>query len=67
MGRHAGCRADDWRWRLKFGHRLVRERNARSAEPRRRSVTLAEAQALIEACPRATAEQRRDRIMILLL
>jgi len=32
-----------------------------------RSLTLAEAQALIEACPRATAEQRRDRVMILLL
>jgi integrase/recombinase XerD len=28
---------------------------------------LREAQALIEACPRATAEQRRDRVMILLL
>jgi integrase/recombinase XerD len=32
-----------------------------------RSLTLAEAQALIEACPRATAEQRRDRAMILVL
>ena len=32
-----------------------------------RSLTLNEAQALIEACPRATTEQRRDRVMILLL
>jgi len=32
-----------------------------------RSLTLPEAQALIEACPRATAEQRRDRAMILVL
>mgnify|MGYP001818810954 CR=1 FL=1 len=32
-----------------------------------RSLTLNEAQALIEACPRATAEQRRDRVMILML
>jgi integrase/recombinase XerD len=32
-----------------------------------RSLALAEAQALIEACPRATAEQRRDRVMILVL
>jgi len=32
-----------------------------------RSLTLIEAQALIEACPRATAEQRRDRVMILVL
>lgn len=32
-----------------------------------RSLTLAEAQALIESCPRATAEQRRDRTMILVL
>ena len=32
-----------------------------------RSLTLVEAQALIEACPRATAEQRRDRAMILVL
>lgn len=32
-----------------------------------RSLTLAEAQALIEACPRETVEQRRDRVMILLL
>lgn len=32
-----------------------------------RSLTLAEAQALIEACPRATVEQRRDRVMILTL
>ena len=32
-----------------------------------RSLTLAEAQALIEACPRATTEQRRDRVMLLLL
>lgn len=32
-----------------------------------RSLSLEEAQALIEACPRATAEQRRDRVMILLL
>jgi integrase/recombinase XerD len=32
-----------------------------------RSLTLPEAQALIEACPRATAEQRRDRTMILVL
>lgn len=32
-----------------------------------RSLTLAEAQALIEACPRATVEQRRDRVMILVL
>ena len=32
-----------------------------------RSLTLEEAQRLIEACPRATAEQRRDRVMILLL
>lgn len=31
------------------------------------SLTLQEAQALIGACPRATAEQRRDRAMILLL
>jgi integrase/recombinase XerD len=31
------------------------------------SLTLDEAQALIAACPRATAEQRRDRAMILLL
>lgn len=32
-----------------------------------RSLTLSEAQALIEACPRATIEQRRDRVMILVL
>ncbi len=32
-----------------------------------RSLTLAEAQALIEGCVRATAEQRRDRVMILML
>lgn len=32
-----------------------------------RSLTLPEAQALIEACPRATVEQRRDRAMILVL
>lgn len=32
-----------------------------------RSLTLAEAQALIEACPRTTAEQRRERLIILLL
>jgi len=32
-----------------------------------RSLTLTEAQALIEACPRATTEQRRDRVMILVL
>lgn len=32
-----------------------------------RSLTLAEAQALIEACPQDTAEQRRDRVIILLL
>ncbi|MDH4151868.1 MAG: tyrosine-type recombinase/integrase [Betaproteobacteria bacterium] len=32
-----------------------------------RSLSLEEAQALIEACPRATVEQRRDRVMILLL
>jgi len=32
-----------------------------------RSLTLEEAQALIEACPRATVEQRRDRTMILVL
>lgn len=32
-----------------------------------RSLTLPEAQALIEACPRATVEQRRDRVMILVL
>lgn len=32
-----------------------------------RSLTLQEAQALIEACPRATVEQRRDRVIILLL
>ena len=32
-----------------------------------RSLTLEEAQALIEACPRATAEQRRDRVIVLLL
>jgi len=32
-----------------------------------RSLTLAEAQALIEGCLRATAEQRRDRVMILVL
>ncbi len=32
-----------------------------------RSLTLEEARRLIEACPRATAEQRRDRVLILLL
>jgi integrase/recombinase XerD len=32
-----------------------------------RSLTLSEAQALIEACPRASVEQRRNRVMILLL
>ncbi len=32
-----------------------------------RSLTISEAQALIESCPQATIEQRRDRVMILLL
>lgn len=32
-----------------------------------RSLTLPEAQALIEACPRTTVEQRRDRAMVLVL
>lgn len=32
-----------------------------------RSLTLEEAQALIQSCPRATAAERRDRLMVLLL
>lgn len=41
----------------------------RDAEKRTppRSLTLAEARALIEACPRGTVEERRDRTIVLLL
>lgn len=60
----------EYAWRSGRADRNVLDgfylQDARKRTPPK-SLTLEEAQALIEACPRATPEQRRDRVIILLL